>query len=78
MRFQILDEDKKGYLTRGDFMKINTLSSNPLVFRIINVFFKQNRPVTKSGRLYNLYIRSKYSRNLHYYVCVCVCVLHIS
>ena len=56
MRFQILDEDKKGYLIRADFMKINTLSSNPLVFRIINVFFNRDKSNTEIGRLHQSYI----------------------
>lgn len=40
-RFQRLDKDETGYLTKEDFLKIPELAINPLADRIIDMFLIQ-------------------------------------
>ena len=41
-RFQVLDVDNKGYITREDLMRIEALEINPLADRIVDSFLDGN------------------------------------
>lgn len=45
-RFQALDKDQKGYLSKYDLQGIGELAVNPLGDRIINAFFKEGEELT--------------------------------
>ncbi|XP_048339040.1 calcineurin B homologous protein 2-like, partial [Sphaerodactylus townsendi] len=45
-RFQALDKDGKGYLSKDDFQGIRELAVNPIGDRIINSFFQDGRKMT--------------------------------
>ncbi|XP_062996246.1 calcineurin B homologous protein 2-like [Elgaria multicarinata webbii] len=45
-RFQALDKDEKGYLSKDDLEGIGELAVNPIGDRIINVFFQDGRETT--------------------------------
>ncbi|KAL8219932.1 UNVERIFIED_CONTAM: Chromo domain-containing protein 2, partial [Gekko kuhli] len=46
-RFQALDKDEKGYLSREDLEGIGTLAVNPIGDRIIGAFFQDGFPSTR-------------------------------
>ncbi|XP_054856017.1 calcineurin B homologous protein 2-like [Eublepharis macularius] len=45
-RFQALDKDEKGYLSKNDLQGIGELAVNPIGDRIINAFFQDGRETT--------------------------------
>ncbi|CAM2110347.1 calcineurin B homologous protein 2 isoform X1 [Lepidochelys kempii] len=45
-RFQALDKEQKGYLSKYDLQGIGELAVNPLGDRIINAFFKEGEELT--------------------------------
>nr|XP_034972756.1 calcineurin B homologous protein 2-like isoform X2 [Zootoca vivipara] len=45
-RFQALDKDEKGFLSKDDFEGIGELAVNPIGDRIINAFFPDGRETT--------------------------------
>lgn len=48
-RFQRLDKDQTGFLTKEDFLKIPELAINPLADRIIDMFLMQPKNPHRLG-----------------------------
>ena len=52
VRFNQLDEEGKGYLTRADFLRIPELTINPIGDRIVHSFFRESNSETVNFRYF--------------------------